>query len=324
MLRIILFILKILGIVLFSVLGLILFLALIVLFIPIRYKVRAKKENETWMKARVRWLFGIVSIKCDYKEEKLTYSARVCGKLIVSDKPKKKKKKKQRNRKLAKENKVIQSVKEEEKLLIKEPVKETIEEPLKEVTEDSLTDFHNTTTSFYESPLKEDPKLKKNKESNSIFNKIISLPKHLFRLLKKIKDKIRSLFNTIKKVFKKISRVKAFLKDANNRLGFSKGFMYLKRVLKHIKPRKFVLKVKFGTGDPSSTGQLLGIICAVYPPATDKFTLQPDFEEKKLIGELFARGRIRVFTLLVIAIKVLRDQDIKRLRQNITKLKEEL
>ncbi len=325
MLRILLLILKILGIVLFSVLGLILLFTLIVLFVPIRYKVRAKKENETWMKARVKWLFGIVSIECDYKEEKLTYSARICGKLIVSDKPKKKKKKKKRNKKPPKVTKVIQSTKEEkEELLIEEPLKESIEEPLKETLDDTLTDSYDTTTSFHESPLKEEPKRKEKKDSNSIFHRIKSLPKRLFHLLKRIKDKILSLLITIKKVFKKINRVKAFLKDTTNRLGFSKVIMYLKRVLRHIKPRKFVLKVKFGTGDPSTTGQLLGFICAVYPLATNKFQLQPDFEEKKLIGELYARGRIRVFTLLVIAIKVLRDQDVKRLRQNITKLKEEL
>ena len=93
MLKILLLILKIFGIVLLSILCFILLLGLLVLFVPIRYKVKAKKENETWAKARIKWLFGIISIKCDYKEEKLTYSARVCGKLIVSDKPKKKNKK---------------------------------------------------------------------------------------------------------------------------------------------------------------------------------------------------------------------------------------
>ena len=317
MLKILLLILKIFGIVLLSILCFILLLGLLVLFVPIRYKVKAKKENETWAKARIKWLFGIISIKCDYKEEKLTYSARVCGKLIVSDKPKKKNKKRNKP-----ENK--RKDKPKEYLIDK---KDTIEELSKphepdvakseSVIEEKIVVLDKTDSVVH----------KKKTRQNRLFSflkKLKRIPDGLWKLIRKIKEKIKSLLTVVKGVFEKISKVKAFLKDQANRAGFKKAWMYLKRILKHIKPRKLVAKIKFGTGDPATTGQLLGLICAVYPPAINKLQLQPDFDEKRFEGELYARGRIRVFTLLVIAIKVIRDKDIKRMRKNVVKLKEEL
>ena len=319
-----LLILKIFGIVLLSILGLVLFITLLVLFVPIRYKVKAKKEDETWLKARVKWLFGILSIKCDYKDEKFTYSARICGKLIISDKPKKKKKR-HKKKKYTKERKAIKVVEDKENLTIDKPIIENLDK-----TKSESVILSKTEPLINEKPVVEEQTDNFNKRKTKLnkfviaFNKIKGIPKYLNSLIHIIKEKIKSIIITIKGVLEKLSKIKAFFKDKTNRAGFKKAWMYLKRILKHIKPRKFVMKLRFGTGDPASTGQLLGAICAVYPPVIYKLQLQPDFDEKRFEGELYARGRIRVFTILVIAIKVIRDKDIKKVRSNIMKLKEEL
>lgn len=325
MLNILLLIFKILGIVFLSVLGFLLLMLFLVLFLPIRYKIRAKKENDIWGKARVKWLFGILYVKCDYKEEKFTYSVRICGKLILSDQPKNKKpkkKKKKNNKKLtkkkpSKKQPIAKSIEKKENLLESKPlIKDVIEEEKDEFIEKDFEDFEQVDTV-------RESKAKKNKFF-SILSKVVSIPKRLLKILIKIKEKILSLVSLVRGVLRKIGMIKAFIKEAANKPGFSKVWMYVKRILHHIKPKKIKCNLKFGTGDPCTTGQLLGVIYAVYPAATNKFTIQPDFDEKRFEGELYARGRIRMFTLLVIAIKVLRDQDIKILRKNLTKLKEEL
>ena len=323
MLRIVLLIFKIFGIVLLSILGFALFITLLVLFVPIRYKVKAKKEDETWLKARVKWLFGILSIKCDYKDEKFTYSARICGKLIVSDKPKKKKKR--QKKKLIKEKKANNVVEHNENLTIDKPMIKNSDKTKSESVILSKTGpiINEKTVAEEKTDHFNQRKIKPNKFVIA-FNKIKGIPKHLNSLIHIIKDKFKSITLSIKGVLEKLSKMKAFLKDQTNRAGFKKAWMYLKRILSHIKPRKLVMKLRFGTGDPASTGQLLGAIYAVYPPVIHKLQLQPDFDEKRFEGELYARGRIRVFTILVIGIKVIRDKDIKNVRNNIMKLKEEL
>lgn len=59
-----LLILKIIGIVLLCVLGLALLLILVVLFVPVRYRIRASYDDEPYLKARVTyllWLFGVTA-----------------------------------------------------------------------------------------------------------------------------------------------------------------------------------------------------------------------------------------------------------------------
>lgn len=307
MLRIVLLIFKIIGITLLSLLGILVVLALLVLFVPIRYKVRGKKEEETWLKARIKWLFGVISVKLDYKNEKLTYSARICGKLIVSDKPKKKRTKSKKKYKRKKEPKVLPHK-------TTQPVLEKIEPKEDYFDSDFIED------------IPDNPRINHSQKERKSgwYDKIIKIPEHIRSLFHKVKEKIANLILVIKNVFHKIGKVKDFLKDKANKPGFNKSLLHLKNLLKHIKPRKLKVKLRFGTGDPCSTGQLLGAICAVYPQVIEKVQLTPDFEEKVFQGELYARGRIRIITLLVIFLKVIKDRDIKILRKNISKLKEEL
>lgn len=324
MLRIVLLILKIIGITLLSLLGLLVVLALLVLFVPIRYKVRGKKEEETWLRARIKWLFGIISVKLDYKDEKLTYSVRVCGKLLVSDKPKKKRNKRKKT-----------SLKQRTKALPHKPTEPEEIEPNKGLSKaviDAPKDKEASTSNKepYDPGFIEDeheiPKSNSEyKERKSGWlDRIVKIPEHIKSLLHKVRERITNLILSIQKMLKKISMVKEFLKDKANKQGFSKCLFHLKNLYKHIKPRKLKARLRFGTGDPSSTGQLLGAVCAVYPQIIEKVQLAPDFEEKILQGELYARGRIRVITLLIIFLKVIRDRDITILRKNISKLKEEL
>ncbi|MBQ3784097.1 MAG: DUF2953 domain-containing protein [Lachnospiraceae bacterium] len=76
----VLFILKIIGIVLLSILGIVLLLLLAVLFVPIRYRLVLKKEPEEKLRfqGKIRWLLGAISAKVSYEED-LAYVVRIFG-----------------------------------------------------------------------------------------------------------------------------------------------------------------------------------------------------------------------------------------------------
>ena len=69
MLTILFKILSILGIVLLILLGIALVVILLVLFFPISYKAAGKRTaEEFWITARVKWLFGLLRMNCDYPD----------------------------------------------------------------------------------------------------------------------------------------------------------------------------------------------------------------------------------------------------------------
>ena len=92
MIQVLLLILKIIGIALASILGLVLFVLLVVLFVPIRYRARViKKPEHLEITGRVSFLFSFLRVTVRYFE-KLTYQGHIfVFKFLDSEKEKKQK-----------------------------------------------------------------------------------------------------------------------------------------------------------------------------------------------------------------------------------------
>lgn len=73
-----LLVLKIIGIILLSVIGLVLFLLLLILFVPVRYKIQVKKEAEGEFNGKiyVTWLLHLLNVLVLYTDD-LYYKVRV-------------------------------------------------------------------------------------------------------------------------------------------------------------------------------------------------------------------------------------------------------
>ena len=84
MLHVIFTILKILGIIIAIILGLLLLIILSVLFVPLRYKVKAKKYEKITGIIRLHWLLHIVSAYIDYTNAELSYKIKICGFTIIN------------------------------------------------------------------------------------------------------------------------------------------------------------------------------------------------------------------------------------------------
>lgn len=173
--------------------------------------------------------------------------------------------------------------------------------------------------SFFKSPIKF---LKRicfiiRKKVLSFFGKLKSI---FLGIIRRIKSILKSLFN----IKNKIHIILEFIKNDLNKQGFRLTYRSLKRILKHILPTKLKSTLIFGTGDPCSTGQVLGVFAILYSFYGGDVKITPDFENQRFEGKHYAKGRIRLATLLIIVIKLILDKQFKQFTRNLITLKEAL
>lgn len=344
MLHVIFIILKIIGIVLGVLLALFLFLVGIILFVPVRYRVYASKYDTIQAKARVSWLLRIVSLRFRYysEEETYWYCLRIFGfALIDSNRPtkvKKVKKEKVKKTKLNKHKDKKTKVKKTKKVIASDKVlgiddqidskDKTIEDndivydEIEEDKKDIIKPLQNEHTNIVRNIEEAE------EEREGFFSRITKPIKTIFQRIKDIFIKIREGLQAIRNIFSnikaKIHLIKEFLAIEDNRKGIGRVYAGLKKTLKHILPYKVKGVVRIGLDDPCSTGYLLGALSMAYPIYADKIQIIPDFQEEVLEGQVDAKGRIRAFTLLIIGIKLILNDNFKTLLKNVKELKEEL
>lgn len=429
MLHIVLFVLKIIGIILASVLGLLIALVLAVLLVPIRYRLRAEYEEDLKAAARVTWLLRIVSFTAEYGKQNIDISEvlteenerdfnfrmrlRIFGKIIFDSSKRKEEKtkaklslfrgKKEKTKpgikKKEKAEDILQpDLKHSQKVQTREKAEPTertetvritkaateavtgvedgkntevkeLAAPKESISErqDSSVEQKNSaeqeslaeqkssaeqeSLAEQESSAKQESFAKKEssagqkdsaEQKNSaeqedsaeqekgisrFFKNISSKIKRLWDKLKAvfagIKEKFKNIRLGFSEIYKKYELIRLFFQDENNKLGLRYGFDSIKGILRHIRPRKVRAYVEFGTGDPCSTGQILGVAAAFMGIYKDSVQIIPDFNEKVLKGNFYCRGRIQSVFLLIIGIKVIRNRDIKALINNFKTLKEE-
>lgn len=304
MIQIILLILKIIGITLLVILGILLFLLAVILFVPVFYRVRIiHNPEETKVTARISYLFPLLLATVQYLK-KMSYKIRLLGFVLLdSEKPKK-----ERHSKPQKSNK-----KKDKKENPAETVLKPEPAPTEEEEQDTLFPVTEEPTASFSGGEQESEK-----EQKSFFEKI-----------KGIKGKIRKLWETICRVVSKIRKLlhqkdalQEMLSKSENKRAIRFAWDKLKHLLKHILPRKMKGYLAFGTGDPATTGQALGVVSVLYAKTGCLLEIRPNFMEKQLETDIEMKGRIQVFALLLIAAKVFFNQEIRNLITEFKNIKE--
>lgn len=323
-LRVILFVLKLLGILILVLLGLVLLVILLALLAPVRYKGKLKKqeepENAFFADALVSWLNPIVRARIFFREGKLKYTVRLFG-ICLSDSEKKKRK--QQKEKKQKKKKGQEKRKKKEKTNRKkkrERKQEASSEELPLLTEKSDTEEGSggevsvehlpaeETKETAEQPEEEDGGSKK---KDSFFTKLKKFLERVRALPLRIKEKIQRICAQIKLLWQKKEAVSAFFKEEAHFTVIGRAMGVLKKLFAHILPGKLKGSVEFGTGDPESTGKALAALGILYAAYGKGITIVPDFNEKRLAAKLAFRGRIRLGTLLVILLRLVRDKQAR-------------
>lgn len=309
MLHVLLLILKITGIVIACILGLVILVVTAVLFVPVRYKVNADYHDRFKAQAKVSWL-GILRLMISYDEE-LDIKAKAFFITVYNNndensKVSEQKKANKKKEKKPEENIFSASNKDVEKLTEKE---EKPQIKMAEAVNETKEDVQNVKEAVSEDE-------SGNIQNRSFFNKVKD---KCFVIYTKIKEIIKLIRDTVKKISgaadrlkEKVSKTKEFVTDEDNKALFHFLVEQLKALIKVIRPKKYRINARIGFEDPVTMGKVLAYVSILYGMSGVDLSLEPVFGENVKEGSIFLKGNICIFSVLVIALRVYRNEQFKK------------
>ena len=160
-------------------------------------------------------------------------------------------------------------------------------------------------------------KKQKSKKTKKKFN--------IFAKIEEIKEKLEAKWTAFKEDFLSLNNKKEAVLKFINAEGTADGIFYLltqsKILVKMILPKKIKGWLRFGTGDVYTEGQYLTYLCFVYPLYAGKFDIIPDWGEEVIEVDASCEGKIRMFAMLLIGLKLLFSKKVKALLRNFKRCK---
>lgn len=300
MLHFFLLILKIIGWMLLAILGILVLLVCVVLFVPVRYELEGKCNGtiETLdVKFRFSFLLHFLAGTICYSEEKSTWNLRIAWKHFGNA----------------------------DTELRETPIKRSIE------SESSVNETKNKEINIPEKTIKNEGTVSKdvsNKGTRKVTDKAPdqtgevkkTVPKKE-SILDKIEYKYKKIRDKLREIIRKKEKVLGFLTNEIHQAAFLKVVSELKRLLLRLRPQKIVGEIEFGFDDPAWTGQALAGISILYPYFADCFQVIPDFEEKKLRGQIEIKGKITAKNFVALGLHVILDKNVRMTLRHIKTFK---
>lgn len=278
-------ILKILGFVLLGIVSLILLLLLLVLFVPVRYNGEfVKNDDDMHGSGKITWFLGIVCIKIKYADKVLEKNGRIAFKKLWKEKPKASEKKNGAEA---------------------AGTASTGTATTGNVTTDNDEKAENTERSENARRTETQKKTKRSKKTE-----------------KKKKPEGLTITKRIGNLFKNRDLLAVAWEDGKD--AFFVALKRARRLLFHIAPKKIFGEVEFGFEDPDTTGKVLGIVSAAYACTGALLELKPDFENRVFRCDVHAKGRIRIFTVALIAVLLYFNKDLRKLGKRVKRLSEKV
>ena len=148
---------------------------------------------------------------------------------------------------------------------------------------------------------------------------------NIFAKIEEIKEKIEAKWTAFKEDFLSLNNKKEAVLKFINAEGTADGIFYLltqsRILIKMILPKEIKGWLRFGTGDVYTEGQYLTYLCFVYPLYAGKFDIIPDWEEEVIEVDASFSGKIRMFAMLLIGLKLLFSKKVKALLRNFNRCK---
>lgn len=171
----------------------------------------------------------------------------------------------------------------------------------------------------------------KDKQKQSLWKNIVSKLKGLMQIPKKIADIFKKVSDAVKKIF-------AAVRSGKEKAVLVKEFVFGRECLdfvcvvrdnvlhlwRHIKPKLLRIDMTIGFDDPAVTGQVLGVIAAFCGAAGIMPCVTPDFEKRVFESDIEIKGRVTVFVLLKILIKVYFCEELKEFKKSYKSIREVL
>lgn len=326
MVHIILLILKIAGIVLLSLLGILILLVLMVLFVPVRYNISADYHSRLTANIKISWLLNVLRLKASYANDLSVKAYAMFFKIFDNNSDKEKKQKNKEGDKCIDDMYVADSSQETAGQYAAVRQNETsgagnsqdtavqveaLEADIKQHIESRSNNQHNEDDKHNRQSVSQPHKKKDligrlKAALNSVKDKLISIKSKFKKLLKAIADKKRS-------AWQKINDLKVIINDEENKELVRLIKKELKELIREITPVKYDVNVRYGCEEPYMTGRILGVIAVIYGITGVQFNITPEFEQKVLEGDIYMKGRVRIYRLLLIALRVYKNNRFRKL-----------
>lgn len=324
MLHIIIFILKIIGILLLVILGLILLLVSSVLFVPITYKVRAeRKDGVIQVRAVAGWMFRLLSMHYRLhtsQEPMQLLQGRILGIPVWKPlEPKKEKPKKAEKKSKEKQSKPkqMEAKQLEQKAEVKssDKAKERLKKDLTPGTAVATIPQPEPEVSRQEQPQDKQAQTKPPRQSilkkllyaiRRIYGKITAIGRGLF-------SQVVKLLHMPEKASETIGTLTDFWNLEENVKARESIWRELKFLWKHSRPRKADLTLHFGFEDPSWTGQCMGVLSILNVWYPGRIFLKPEFEQEIFEGTLYIKGHMMLAVPLLSIFRLWRDENVMKM-----------
>lgn len=351
---VLLLILKIIGITLLVILGLVLLILILVLVVPFRYSANGRKQ-ESFIEgsAKVTWLLHFIAVSLNYdgNEKKPEFDIRIAG--ISPLKIKKKLSEKKKAKKKAEKKKQLEKIKEENPEKYETLKAEALERKKAREEEEAarLEAEKARLEAEAETPIlpEEGGEAEKTPDAHdkygAVKSKLIQLISLVLDLLRKLLAKLLILLisayqipfdvadrinrgftkfsDKVVRICGKIDKVTRFIGDYRTGAFLRLVFGDLKKILRHVLPRKLDGDVELGLEDPSTTGLITAAYSAAYPVHSGNLRLKTDFEEQKMNGNLDIKGHIKLGYLAFVAVSLVLNKNTRYILKFIKSLKED-
>ena len=290
MLHIVWMLLKIIGILLLVLLGLLVIISATILTVPLRYRGEASASGTVEslrIYAKFSWLLHLVSGYLLYEDGKTKWQVRILWRKRNSEKP------------------VREKQKAEETTDVEKTAKVEKTAEMKETEEVEKT--------------KETEEITEKKESEKTGESAERTKKQKFS--EKIKYTIQNICDKIRLCREKKEDLQDFLTDEIHLSSWKRIKQEIVRLLKFLRPKKLTGNLHFGFEDPSVTGKVLAVLGALYPFYGEHIRINPDFENEIFEGDVLVKGNIRGVYALIIAWNLFFDKNIRTTYKELQKWK---
>ncbi len=336
--HVILLILKVLGITLLILLGIVLLLVLLLLLAPFHYTIDAEYYGDVKAVGRIQWLCFVLDLKGVYGNNKFLYYLKSFGFMIstndeedkhyraVSDEEAESGKSSGKAKASEAEKVPVKVVEDDFEAYEQELARKEQQLAENEQQETRLPEKHTE-----KAITKQESKPESEPQKKSIFMRIyegiesglewvVTIPMRVHdkisELMARILDFFANLAENMNKVIKKrdmilqkITGVRSLLEKPYTKKVLKDGKVLLKKMWKHVRPRKLQGNIHFGLEDPATTGQLLGVVGMLYPVYRNHFVIAPDFEQQIFEGKIYAKGRVQIGRMTFLALRFMLTRD---------------
>lgn len=345
MLHILLLILKIIGIVLLCILGVLILGLVCALFVPVRYRIEAvRQEGEgeppVAVTVKVIWLLHVVNVLVRFAGS-LTVRARLTVFTVFRLPKREKRGGRTKSRKAGKDRKKGSeqttgtddaegegvtdasgrepAVKTEADLNDRETKAESRNAGQTQAKERAITADATNNREHENGEMDATPGAETGKKP-TLWEKLRAVPEILRNILAKIKSIFENIQYTIQNICDKIRSVSdtiEYYKGVIEGEPFRRSFALCKEelltIFKRLKPDRFEAALIVGMDDPAATGEILAVCGMLYPILGPKVNVTGDFERKRLEGRVFIKGKLRFFTFVRVAVRIYFNKDIRKL-----------